>query len=349
MFGFPWLDVEFMSCCGSRDDVKSGIVADTTKQVVVALEFPSKSTVEVVLNEAERVRLSVFENLAEQKLLQDCCETDIKLMYKGRSVRTHTTAVQLGLQCGDTLVMAERAPLMKQGLVGAARRGNLGVVRFLLDVKCDANQVDRDGMSAINAARQQNETDIVQVLLAARASLEGIGKEGSGARNDWQWAPPRATQGRSSRGQKVKEGRRTIHIAAQEGDIAALETLVKSEADLNQPSEVSGATPAYLAAESNQVEVLKLLLDSKADVNDTQAGATPAYIAAQNNNTEALEVLCCAKADMNKESKNGYTPLYTAAKHNSIEVLSLLLMKRADVTRAKPQKGGPSKRPNLNR
>ena len=69
--------------------------------------------------------------------------------------------------------------------------------------------------------------------------------------------------------------------------------LLEANADVDEPSKTTGATPLFIAAGKGHVEMLRLLIDAGADKDaaTTDFGLTPLFIAVQNNHIEAAGLL----------------------------------------------------------
>jgi ankyrin repeat protein len=71
--------------------------------------------------------------------------------------------------------------------------------------------------------------------------------------------------------------REQLHIAAQAGDLAKMEDLVRRKYPLNRFDEI-GKTPLHYAVQENRLDVVKWLLHAGANVNandERQIGNTP--------------------------------------------------------------------------
>jgi ankyrin repeat protein len=87
-------------------------------------------------------------------------------------------------------------------------------------------------------------------------------------------------------------------MAAQEGHVDAIKTLVGLGADVKTPAN-DGGTPVYMAAQEGHVDVIKLLVGLGANVNTpADDGATPVLVAAQEGHVDVIKVLYKLGADM---------------------------------------------------
>jgi ankyrin repeat protein len=105
-----------------------------------------------------------------------------------------------------------------------------------------------------------------------------------------------------------------IHDAAQKGDLAVVQALLKSNPNLALSKDNLGAMPLHWAARMNHKDVAELLLANNADVNaKLNDGATALDLAAGQGYKELVELLLANKADANAKDNNGNTPLHYAA------------------------------------
>jgi ankyrin repeat protein len=130
----------------------------------------------------------------------------------------------------------------------------------------------------------------------------------------------------------ASDGTTPLHWAAHNSDIAAVEKLIKSGADVNAKNEY-GATPLLLAASNNNAEVLERLLKGGANPNLAGAdGMTALMIVARNTNVKAAKVLLDHGADVNAaEQQKKQTALMWAAAQNQGPMVRLLVSRGADV------------------
>jgi ankyrin repeat protein len=117
-----------------------------------------------------------------------------------------------------------------------------------------------------------------------------------------------------------------ISVAAMNGDIASVQTLLKQGADVNAP-QGDGTTALHWAALRNDLTLTELLLGASADVNaKTRLGEmTPLFMAAKNGNAEIIKALLNAGADAKSVSTTGTTTLMLAAAAGSSGAVQALL------------------------
>jgi ankyrin repeat protein len=125
-----------------------------------------------------------------------------------------------------------------------------------------------------------------------------------------------------------------IQDAAQSGDIAKVEALLKNAPDLVTNRDNAGQTPLHWAVSSRNSEVATLLLTNKADVNaKSNSGQTPLHYAAAFcfGKTNMVDLLLANQADVNAKDNSGKTPLHLAALYGYNDIAALLIANKADV------------------
>ncbi len=93
-----------------------------------------------------------------------------------------------------------------------------------------------------------------------------------------------------------------LEIAAQEGDIKAVELLVKAGAKIDFLSSETKRTALTAAAQKNHPEVIELLLAHKANVNQKQQEGETALMAAAVSGPDTVAALLRGGADVNAAS-----------------------------------------------
>ena len=124
----------------------------------------------------------------------------------------------------------------------------------------------------------------------------------------------------------------TLPDAAQQGDKAAVRSLLKQHADVNA-AQGDGTTALHWAAFRDDLEMAQLLLQAGADVKAaTREGAiTPLFMACTNGSAPMIEALLNGGAAPNSTKSNGTTPLMTAAASGSAAAVKVLLDHGANV------------------
>ena len=119
-----------------------------------------------------------------------------------------------------------------------------------------------------------------------------------------------------------------LFIAAFEGRLEIVRSLVESGANKDQCTTDIGATPLYIAAQEGHLEVVRFLVESGANKDQctTDIGATPLYVAARNGHFEIVGFLVESGANKDQGTTDiGATPLNVAAAKGHLEVVRFLV------------------------
>lgn len=130
------------------------------------------------------------------------------------------------------------------------------------------------------------------------------------------------------------DGMTALHWAAEHGDLAMAEALLKAHAKVGAVTRIGSYTPLHVASKSGSGDVVKALLNAGADANvATTSGATALHFAAAAGNADAVTALIDHHADLNaKESEWGQTPLMFAAAADRGAAIRVLLKRGADAS-----------------
>jgi len=123
-----------------------------------------------------------------------------------------------------------------------------------------------------------------------------------------------------------------IHQAAEEGDLAKVQALVKADPSLiNAPGE-GDKSVVYHAAKGGQVEIAAWLIENGADVDQRTAyNSTAMHAAAFYGQDNVVALLLAHGADFTVANQYGYTPLQSAAAGGHPAIVTRLLDAGADV------------------
>ena len=129
------------------------------------------------------------------------------------------------------------------------------------------------------------------------------------------------------------DGMTALHWAAEHGDAALTDALLRAHASVNATTVIDAYTPLLIAAKRGNADVVRALIKAGANVNAVAGtGATPLHLAAQSGSADAVAALLDKGADVNaKESLWGQTPLVFAAEDNRADVIRVLVKRGADV------------------
>jgi uncharacterized protein len=129
------------------------------------------------------------------------------------------------------------------------------------------------------------------------------------------------------------DGMTALHWAAVRGNGALAELLLEAGADVAAETRIGAYTPLHLAAREGAADVVRALLEAGAEAGaTTRSGeASPLHLAAGAGSAEAVALLLDRGLDPDlREGEWGQTPLIFAASAGRTEVVQLLLRRGAD-------------------
>jgi ankyrin repeat protein len=122
----------------------------------------------------------------------------------------------------------------------------------------------------------------------------------------------------------------SLQEAAQQGDLALVELLLKEAADPCNLDE-NGVTPLHRAIKNRHIAIIEFLINQGANVNaPDKDGDTPLHFATMQGDADIVQLLLEKGADPNKANKERLTPLHLAAEDGYLTIVQLLLAKEAD-------------------
>lgn len=175
----------------------------------------------------------------------------------------------------------------------AMRQRDAQAVIKLLDRGMDVNTVNREGDTLLIQAVRNDMPDLLDALLQRRARLNFRNRNGETA----------------------------LSIAAFTGNMAYVQRIVESGAEVN----FFGWPPITYAAFNNHPAIVEYLVKKGAEVNaKTENGSTALYFAARNGFTEVVKLLLRFNADPTIANQRGETAVDAAMRGNFDEILELL-------------------------
>ncbi|KZV67587.1 ankyrin, partial [Peniophora sp. CONT] len=123
---------------------------------------------------------------------------------------------------------------------------------------------------------------------------------------------------------------RPLHLAAKNGDIDSVRSLLDSGVDL-EALDADGSTPLFLAAERGYIAVASLLVDRGANVHVhcesaiLHSSQSVLQVASEGGHSEVVHLLLRRGADVNGHIEGEQSSLSLAIVHGHIDVVRLLL------------------------
>ncbi|KAL3432156.1 ankyrin repeat-containing domain protein [Aspergillus tetrazonus] len=190
------------------------------------------------------------------------------------------------------------------------------LVRMLLDAGADPEQENGEGLTVINTAVLQQQSDVVKLLIDRGVNINH--------RDNAGWCP--------------------VHDASGHRPSTEIVRLF-AEAGVNlEETTTAGQAPLHLAAGFPQPEIVALLLEYRGRLDIEQRNKdreTPLIKAAMSGNVECIRRLLRAGADINAQCSVGWTPLMSALNSRDPDdaVSFLLSQPGIDITIASKKHG----------
>jgi Ankyrin repeats (3 copies)/Ankyrin repeats (many copies) len=230
---------------------------------------------------------------------------------------------------------------------------NLGIAGGNLKLPYDAKQKCLLVATTYNAPRQLSTKHLKKLVVYTRDQWSDGGGEGAfyklmdKYRVGIDLAPTGSQRNTRALQSDVGGGKlkptQGLVVAAQKGDLAKVERLLASGADINSRGQYR-QTALQKAILYEHFQLATLLIDRGANVNATdQYGDTPLATAVMSGNLAVVRRLIKTGANVNCADKEGVTPLMWAANRGSAPIVKLLLEHGGDPNaknRVKDNEGG---------
>jgi ankyrin repeat protein len=208
--------------------------------------------------------------------------------------------------------LIEEGAWLAEGLVPAARTGNIELLQLLLDSGAEATGFT--GARALLVAHLARQEAAVGVLAAAGATLEATDEAGQTA---------------------------LVWAVGLEHPVRLVRAAIRGEADLNAASR-TGETALMTAVRHRRRNVVRMLRRAGADLQAVDRdGWSALMFAVRARDRKVVSALLRAGANPNAQSTLGWTPLMLAVWEGDLRIIQRLLRAGADPNRASPLGDSP--------
>ena len=230
----------------------------------------------------------------------------------------------------------------------AACMGNqLEIVRYLINYGYDVNHQDNEGKTPLHLVLECYELGLANVLMT-------VFKANVTLRDMQNWTPLHTALDRGYYSVShrlsllfLQQDAGTdvswiqLHAACYENNLQRVQFLLDTKADVNHTS-FRGLTPLHVAVVKRNVALVTLLLDHNANVNSADYKClSPLHIAIHKGANAMVQLLLKYKADVNHQDADGDTSLLLAVHKRQETMIPMLLEAGADVN-AQDQDGDTS-------
>ena len=257
---------------------------------------------------------------ASQLLLAAAAEGDVarlRALASGRGRRHRAPPAQFRDAEGSTALMH------------ACRWGRLGAAQALLALGAGVDEANSAGFSPLKLAALGGWPDLVQLLLHARAPVDGGYGTGRSALMVACAGCTDATP--AGVGPRPANAPRRSREDVRAGQASCAALLAQGGADLGLTTK-QGCTALMVAAEKGRAGAVRALLRARADPRArSNYGWSALHYAAEEGALECCRELLRAGADLEGRAEDGATPLWVAAGRGRAQVCVLLLAGGANV------------------
>jgi ankyrin repeat protein len=221
-------------------------------------------------------------------------------------------------------------------LAGAAQRGQMEVLAYLLDNGADPNEMGEDAETPLSFAAGTGKRDAVRLLLDRGADAK-FSRNGFNALGASLWRPdPETVRMLLAAGADATiasdNGWTLLHRLAQTPNVPVeiARLFVEAGADVNAKN-ADGDAPLTIACERGSTDIVKYFASKGADVKAAGGTfkATGLHAAAAKGYGDLAAFLIASGADVNAKDNEGRTPLYYATRFGNVEIAKALEAKGA--------------------
>ena len=211
-------------------------------------------------------------------------------------------------------------PLALPEVMAAVTEGNLAELRKVLTCGADVDEADPDGVTALMVAAYNGNSEMVRLLLRAKASVTCEARRLPNHLGPWDSPNCRWYQ-ETSCGSKA--GMSALHIASAKGFLEIVELLVESGAPLDRTPRTVG-TPLAIAARLGHEKIVQLLIDSGSPFNSNYE-SDPLNWAIQGGQVEVVKMLIAAGVSIRSGPHARTSSLDVAVQSNMTEIARTLV------------------------
>ena len=218
----------------------------------------------------------------------------------------------------------------------AAEKGNMNIIKILVEEGAGVNDKSSYGVTPIISAAAAGNTEAVEYLVSQGADVT--------AKDDWGKTALIYASGmdnpelitnlikldNTAVNLPDNSGNTPLIYAAQRGLNENIKILLANGADVNYRNPATGLSAiSAAAAEGNSATIRLLVRTGKADVNISDlSGRTPIFYAVEQDQQDALRTLFSLGADPNAQDHTGVTALMRASAKNRQDCVDILLRQK---------------------
>jgi len=273
------------------------------------------------------------------------------LITKGASINTHShefkeSALTLACYKGQLEMVKflleagadqeHKTEEMHTALMEASMDGHVEVARLLLDSGAQVTMPADSFESPLTLAACGGHVELAMLLLERGANIEEVNDEGytplmeAAREGHEEMVALLLSQGADINAQTEETLETALTLACCGGFLEVVDFLIKAGAEIS-----AGAnTPLMEASQEGHLDLVKYLIVAGADVNAaTSSGDTALMYACDNGHTDVAEALISTGANIEQEAEGGRTPLMKACRSGHASTVEFLINRGADVNK----------------
>ncbi|EAY09555.1 ankyrin repeat protein, putative [Trichomonas vaginalis G3] len=300
------------------------------KEIQNQIQNAAKETNVNQTNESSNHSREILTKIAELKK-----SYDIKSVYKlFEELSTKRNQEMIQKACEEGLWEKETA-CRKNVLHIACEKGNLELVKSLIECKCDKEAEDGFGYTPLITASSNNKLEVVKYLISVGADKEAVENRNStplicALRNGHIEIVKYLVSIGINKEAKDSERSTPLIWASKEGLLEIVKYLISIGANKEAKNKYR-YTPLIYASEKDHLEIVKYLISVGADKEAMNKGRyTPLIYASKCGELEVVQYLISIGDDKEAKDENGYTPLISASKTGHLGVVKYLISIGAD-------------------
>lgn len=215
----------------------------------------------------------------------------------------------------------------------AAEKGNMNILKMLVEKKANVNAPSSYGVTPLIAAAAAGNAEAVSYLIANGADVtakDDLGKTAllhAVSYDDPKLIANLINLDNAAVNLPDNSGNTPLIYAAQRGQDANIKVLLANDANVSYRNPATGLCALSAAAAEGRDSTIRLLVKTgHADVNLSDlSGRTPIFYAVEQDQPAALRALIALGADVNAQDNTGVTPLMRATAKDRQECVQILL------------------------
>lgn len=182
-------------------------------------------------------------------------------------------------------------------MIYASSKGNIEVVKLLMQRNVNFRATDRTGFTPLMAAIMNGQTLTAKYLISQDANIFHLDNE----------------------------GRSVLYIACEKGHTKIVNMLIEKDKKNMEKCDWHERSPIYIACAEGRSGVVEKLIQEGANKNKCdEEEKSPIYVACEKGHDKTVEVLIKYKANIEKSDIHQNLPLHVACKGGDLKIVKLL-------------------------